>query len=119
MYKVSSGVLADRIKQARIALKMSQSELARMLGIKPQAVQHWENGTSSPKTERITDVAKTLDVQVSWLLNQEYVQEPSPFVYGQIEPDEKQILEMFRLMEDGDKVKFYEIAKVMAKRDNK
>jgi len=50
-----------RIKKARIAAGMSQSALARTLGVKPQAIQHWERGASSPKTSRMGNLAVALN----------------------------------------------------------
>jgi len=113
--------LADRIRQARLASEMSQSELARALGIKPQAVQQWENGASCPKTNRIPDVAAVLGVQASWLLvdtrqNEGLEHEHSPADWSQLKPDEQLILRMFRSMDEGHKIIFSEIAGVMAKK---
>jgi len=110
--------LAERIKQARLASGMSQSALARALGIKPQAVQHWENGSSCPKTDRIHEVASVLDVQISWLLmdrrqDTELAREPSPSDYGQLTSDEKLIIKLFRSMDESHKTTFAKIAGVM------
>jgi len=119
MYKVNKdNLLAERIKLARQALPMSQSELARALGIKPQAVQHWENGTSCPKTERLADLSTVLGVKVSWLIDSdssaEMVYESSPIVYGELSADEQFVLKMFRQMKAKTRITFTEIAEVMA-----
>ncbi|TNH41494.1 XRE family transcriptional regulator [Photorhabdus luminescens] len=56
-----------RIKQARLAKKLTQAELADMLGVTPQSVQQWESSTE-PRKSRLTALASILDVDVNWLL---------------------------------------------------
>ncbi len=57
----------ERIKQARLAKKITQAELADMLGVTPQSVQQWESSTE-PRKSRLTALASILDVDVNWLL---------------------------------------------------
>lgn len=58
----------DRIAKARAAKGMSQSELARALGVKPQAVQAWESGRTAPRSSRLQQVAQLLNVSIGHLL---------------------------------------------------
>ena len=60
-------ILDNRIAQARKAAGLNQSELARALGVKPQAVQKWETGASTPRRDREHDLSRILDVSVAWL----------------------------------------------------
>ncbi len=57
----------ERIKQARLAKKLTQAELADMLGVTPQSVQQWESSTE-PRKSRLTALASILDADVNWLL---------------------------------------------------
>ncbi len=57
----------ERIKQARLAKKLTQAELADMLGVTPQSVQQWESSTE-PRKSRLTTLASILDADVNWLL---------------------------------------------------
>ncbi|WP_339959390.1 helix-turn-helix transcriptional regulator [Photorhabdus hainanensis] len=57
----------ERIKQARLAKKLTQAELADMLGVTPQSVQQWESSTE-PRKSRLTTLASILDTDVNWLL---------------------------------------------------
>ncbi|WP_338885169.1 S24 family peptidase [Xenorhabdus sp. TH1] len=57
----------ERIKQARLANKLTQAELAERLGVTPQSVQQWESSTE-PRKARLTALASLLDVDVNWLL---------------------------------------------------
>ncbi|MDC9591439.1 helix-turn-helix transcriptional regulator [Xenorhabdus sp. XENO-10] len=56
-----------RIKQARLANKLTQAELADKLSVTPQSVQQWESSTE-PKKARLTALAHVLSVDVNWLL---------------------------------------------------
>lgn len=57
----------ERIKQARLAKKLTQSGLADMLGVTAQSVQQWESSTE-PRKARLVALASILNVDVNWLL---------------------------------------------------
>lgn len=122
MYKENKiNTFTEQIKKARLAAGMSQSALARVLGVKPQAVQHWENGTSSPKTERLADVARALGVKVSWFFlgeGKDLAFEPEPYEYGALTLDEKQLIKVFQSMDKTQQKTFSEIGEVMLKNKN-
>lgn len=59
--------LADIIRDRRIALGMSQEELAELVGVSRQAVQQWESGATGPKRKLIEKVATALGLSVSAL----------------------------------------------------
>ena len=121
MHKVKSHsqTLSKRIRQARLASEMSQSELARLLGIKPQAVQHWERGISNPKTNRLSALALALGIEVSWLLDGEQIKnlvhEPMLSEYGELNPSEKILINIFQNMDDDQKNAFTEMGKMLIK----
>ena len=58
----------DRISGAREAAGMSQSELARRLGIAKATLAAWEDDRSDPRANRLAMLAGMLNVSVSWLL---------------------------------------------------
>ncbi|MCE1001854.1 helix-turn-helix domain-containing protein [Pseudomonas sp. NMI1173_11] len=60
--------IATRIAEARKALNLNQSELARSLAVTPQAVQSWESGKSRPKGDRLERLASKLGKSVDWVL---------------------------------------------------
>lgn len=60
--------IGKRIAEARNAKGLNQSELARALGVTPQAVQKWEAG-GAPKGARLREVADALGVTVEHLLS--------------------------------------------------
>lgn len=61
--------ITQKITAARLASGKSQSELARALNIKPQAVQKWESG-GTPRNARMPEVAQALGVSVAYLLGE-------------------------------------------------
>ena len=62
--KILSMEIGERIKNSREKVGISQSELARRVGVKPQAVQAWEAGRNGPSRKRIQAVAKELKISV-------------------------------------------------------
>lgn len=64
------GTLASRLTLAREAKSLSQSDLARLVGIKPQAIQAIEAGRVE-KPRNIVAIAKILDVDAGFLLTGE------------------------------------------------
>lgn len=64
-----------RIAEARAQVRLNQSELARAMGVTPQAVQQWEEGLTSPRGNRIGKLAELLKVTPSWI---QFGAEPTP-----------------------------------------
>ena len=59
----------ERIKQARLAAGLTQTELAEKIGVKFSAVHKYESGrVVNLKRETLTAIAKALNVTESWLL---------------------------------------------------
>lgn len=65
---LKGGVGKSTIAVLREAKGMNQSELARAVGVSPQAVQKWEGGTSTPRPSKIADIAEALGVEPSALM---------------------------------------------------
>ena len=59
----------ERIKQARLAAGLTQTELADKIGVKFSAVHKYESGkVVNLKRETLAAIARTLNVSESWLL---------------------------------------------------
>ena len=56
--------IAEAIATARKAHGLNQSELARAVGVTPQAVQKWELGTAVPRYSRLQRVASALNLNL-------------------------------------------------------
>ena len=61
-------MLKDRIKSARLAMGLTQQELADKIGVKRAAVTLWETGaTKKIESSNLLAAAKALDVSPEWL----------------------------------------------------
>ena len=56
----TSGGLPKRLRAFRQASGLSQKALARLLGVDPSTVLHWERGTSNPGDEHWTAITQLL-----------------------------------------------------------
>ena len=59
--------IGERITALRKEKNISQTELAKRLNVSRQAVSKWEQGTSTPDTERLIQLAEILDTEVEYL----------------------------------------------------
>ncbi len=67
----SDMTLGKKIKQAREALGLNQTELARKMGTYQQRVGHWETGHTRLDPDELKEIAKALDKSPGWLLGEE------------------------------------------------
>lgn len=61
-------MIADRIKALREQKRITQSELAKQLGITRSSVNAWEMGISVPSTQYVVDLASIFKVSTDYLL---------------------------------------------------
>ena len=57
-----------RLKEARKAKKLTQTEAAELIGLQQQAWQRLEAGKLDPKMSTIYNVCKGLEISADWLL---------------------------------------------------
>ena len=60
--------LYEKIKTQRIQVGLSQSELAKKLGVTKSAVNSWESGTNSPSVTYIIKMSQIFSVSTDYLL---------------------------------------------------
>lgn len=58
----------NNLKTLRVAANLSQSELAKELGISRTAVSKWEHGVRFPSTEKLMKLAKIFGCTIEELL---------------------------------------------------
>lgn len=68
LIKKDDGMVADKIKTLRTASNLTQSELAKRLGITRSSVNAWEMGISIPSTMYIIELAQLFGVSTDYLL---------------------------------------------------
>lgn len=61
-------MVADRIKNLREKTGITQSELAKLLGITRSSVNAWEMGISVPSTQYLVELANTFHISTDYLL---------------------------------------------------
>jgi len=75
-YSNEAATFGDRVAAGREALGLSQSDLARKLGVKLRTVQGWEDDLSEPRANKLQMLSGVLNVSLMWLLNGEGIAEP-------------------------------------------
>lgn len=63
--------LSNRLKERREQLRLTQSEVATLLGITPGAVGNYENGVSTPKADVLFKVFDALKCDANYLFQDE------------------------------------------------
>jgi transcriptional regulator with XRE-family HTH domain len=58
----------SRLRKAREARELSQSELAREAGMQPSAIAHFEAGRRKPSFDNVRSLARALKVSADYLL---------------------------------------------------
>ena len=61
-------IVSERLRAARKACKMTQSQVADILGIDRSAYTYYETGKSSPSYENLMRLAAMFKVDVQWFL---------------------------------------------------
>jgi len=67
---------ADRIKEVRKKLGMTQTDLANELGLTQNSILKYEKALSSPTTENIVKIARLGGVSADWLITGETIYTP-------------------------------------------
>lgn len=60
--------LSSRLKQVRESLKMSQTQMSKLLSIGQSTLSQLETGNSSPSFEVLNKLAERADVNLNWLV---------------------------------------------------
>lgn len=59
--------MGTRIRNGRVAKKLTQHDLAQRVGVRPLAISLWENEQSVPKAENLPGLARELELSVEEL----------------------------------------------------
>lgn len=70
-YAPEVATFGDRVASARDAAGMTQTVLARRLGVRLATLRAWENDTAEPRANRLSMLAGLLNVSMMWLINGE------------------------------------------------
>lgn len=70
-YGPETATFGDRVAAAREAAGMTQTQLARRLGVRIATLRGWEDDLSEPRANRLSMMAGLLNVSMMWLINGE------------------------------------------------
>ncbi|MCL1628143.1 MULTISPECIES: helix-turn-helix domain-containing protein [Roseinatronobacter] len=95
-YSGDHATFGDRLTAAREAQGISQSQMARRLGVKLRTVEGWENDTSEPRANKLQMAAGLLNVSLRWLLTGEGDGVAEPATQEDLAEDAQTILKDMR-----------------------
>ena len=76
---------AKRLREAREARKLSQTELGKKLGMPPSQISHFEAGKRRPSLDNIKRLLAVLNVSADYLLERTDLMFPNPKTMGELE----------------------------------
>ncbi len=83
-YSPEAATFGDRLAGAREAAGMTQTQLARRLGVKKATIVAWENDLSEPRANRLSMMAGMINVSIMWLLTGEGEGMDAPVEDGEV-----------------------------------
>lgn len=100
--------LARRIKIAREAAGLSQSQLGERVGVTKGAVSNWENGRDSPTTQNLKKIGGACSVDLAWLHDDQGNQ---PLTRHQ-----RKALEILAALDDESRANWFSVGNLLPKR---
>ena len=70
-FSEETATFGDRVQAARVALGLSDQELAHKLGVKLKTVRGWEDDLAEPRANKLQMLAGLMNVSIMWLLTGE------------------------------------------------
>lgn len=104
-------VLSQQLKRLRLQSSMSQSDIARLVGVSQQAVGKWELNKSEPDSKTLLRLAEIYGVTVDQLLGAESSSSKSVPV---LSCEEKDFLSLYRSIPVVDRKTAMNIVKAFA-----
>lgn len=95
--------IGQDIKTLRVHHKLSQSDIARILGTSDKAVSTWENGRRGPKLKTIETLAKHFDIPIDVMVNgnlEDYYNKPSSRSQSNIQEAQDYLLKLIDFQGD-------------------
>jgi len=95
---------------------ISSTDLAKRIGMSKQAVSTYTTGARSPKLPTVRLIAEILDVDDMWLMGYDV---PMEINKSAVRKDSELIFELFKQLDDDDRKKILEIARLYAGNQDK
>ena len=91
--------------------KITQSELANMIGTRQSTISGWKQNNNEPEAELLEPIAKALNVSLNWLITGKELLVPS-------RPEEQFLLEIYYHSNNDGKQRILEYAKFISEAYN-
>lgn len=82
--------LGERITKARRDMRMSQQQLADLVGVDRKTIGNWESNRVHVRYGDLMMLASTMDVSLEWLAGEQYRPSASGAVVAAAGPDTRQ-----------------------------
>ncbi len=104
-------MIGENIRKHRERCGMDQHDLAKLLNISNKTISSWENGRTEPRMGMIEDMCKIFHISKQELLDDiPYV----PVDYD-LSSDEGLLVENYRRLDDGSKLRLLQISNLFSK----
>ena len=80
----SSMTIGEKIKHIRESMGLSQGKLAKLSGLAQSSISYIESGGKKPNIETISTLAEALDTPISFLLDNQQVDETLPPILAEL-----------------------------------
>lgn len=112
-------MFADILKELRVKKRVSQTQLAKSLGVSAGNVGDWERGRSKPGYDALIELSRFFEVSPAYLLGLENVNASSLSAGSTpkcddvpLDEPEMDLISMYRFLNKDDKKTVYDIAKL-------
>ena len=108
--------VGKRVRQRRWMIGMTQQQLAERVGIKFQQIQKYETGANRVSASRLWDIARVVDVPVSFFFEGLHARADMAEVAGDMMAD-KEALELVRsyyAIPENQRRQLFELARVLS-----
>lgn len=95
------GIVGGKIKERRIALNKSQSDLATAIGVTFQQIQKYEKGLNRISLSRLIDICEALNVKPDFFIGSDSVKASnSDLTFSSMSADAIALVQSFSKIED-------------------
>lgn len=108
--------VGKRIRHRRWMIGMTQQQLAEKVGIKFQQIQKYETGMNRVSASRLWDIARAVDVPVSFFFDGLSESQTQDEVEGDILADKEalQLVRAYYAMPEAQRRQIFELARVLS-----
>ncbi len=112
--------MVKNLKSLRIDAGYSQKQLADVINVSQQSINKYENHDVEPNIETLIAIAKLFDTSVDYLIGLTDIKRKIENVYKfDLNDSEKNVVDMFRQLNDGDRKLIIELLHSLQQKNNR